>query len=212
MQVITDEQMQWDIIKSMHKGLGDTLESTSMGGHAGQNKTRDKITARYFWPKITKQVAQYISACPACQKAKFITLQKTNAELHSIHMPNKIWTQIGIDLMGTLKENEEGYRYILTAINYFMKYMELILLRRKMGQEVGENLFKLICRYGCPEIIISDQGKRIFGNARISLQYTSISCITYQANELIEHTFISCPFNKQVFCFLYFQVVNSAMS
>ena len=52
---------------------------------AGQNKTRDKITAQYFWPKITEQVAKYISACPACQKAKFISLQKTNAELHSIH-------------------------------------------------------------------------------------------------------------------------------
>ena len=49
MQVITDEQMQRDIIKSMHEGLG----------------------------------------------AKFVSLQKTNAELHSIHVPNKIWTQIG---------------------------------------------------------------------------------------------------------------------
>ena len=54
MKVITDEQLQLDIIKSMHKGLGDTLESTSMGGHMGQNKTRDKITARYHWPKITE--------------------------------------------------------------------------------------------------------------------------------------------------------------
>ena len=71
MQVITDEQMQQDIIKSMHEGLGDTLESTSMGGHAGQNKTRDKITAQYFWPKITKQVAQYISACPAYPPPKY---------------------------------------------------------------------------------------------------------------------------------------------
>ena len=177
-----------------------------------RNKTKDKITARYFWPKITKQVAQYISACPACQKANFVSLQKTNAELHSIHMPNKIWTQIGINLMGTLKETEEGYRYILTVIDYFMKYMELIPLRRKTGQDIRENLFKLICRYGCPEIIISEQGKRIFYNARIPLQYTSISYITYQANKLIEHTFISCQSNKQVYCFVYFQVMNSAMS
>ena len=51
MKVITDEQLQWDIIKSMHKGLGDTLESTSMGGHVGQNKTRDKITAGITGPK-----------------------------------------------------------------------------------------------------------------------------------------------------------------
>ena len=134
MKVITDEQLQWDIIKSMHEGLGDTLESTSMGGHVGQNKPRDKITARYYWPKIMEQVAQYMSACPACQKAKFISLQKTNTELHFIHMANKIWTQIGIDLMGTLKETEEGYRYILTVIDYFTKYIELIPIRRKWGK------------------------------------------------------------------------------
>ena len=51
MKVITDEQLQRDIIKSMHKGLGDTLESTSMGGHAGQNKTRDKIKLGISGPK-----------------------------------------------------------------------------------------------------------------------------------------------------------------
>ena len=50
-----------------------------------------------------------------------------------IHMPNKIWTQIGIDLMVTLKETEEGYRYILTVIDYFTKYMELILAQEETG-------------------------------------------------------------------------------
>ena len=37
------------------------------------------------------------------------------------------------------------------------------------------------------------------------MQYTSISCITYPAKQLIKHTFISCQFNKQVYCFVYFQ-------
>ena len=49
------------------------------------------------------------------------------------------------------------------------------------------------------------QGKRSFYNAQVALQYTSISCITYRAKQLIDHTFISCQFNKQVYCFLYFQ-------
>ena len=43
-----------------------------------------------------------------------------------------------------------------------------------------------------------------FYNALSSLHYTSISCITYRAKQLMEHTFISCQFNKQVFCSLYF--------
>ena len=36
------------------------------------------------------------------------------------------------------------------------------------------------------------QGKWSFYNAQIALQYTSISCITYPAKQLIELTFISC--------------------
>ena len=51
----------------------------------------------------------------------------------------------------------------------------------------------------------ADQVKQSFYNARIALQYTSISCITYPAKQLTEHTSISCQFNKQVYCFVYFQ-------
>ena len=50
----------------------------------------------------------------------------------------------------------------------------------------------------------ADQGKQSFYNAQIALHYTSISSITYQAKQLIEHTFISWQFNKQVYCFVYF--------
>ena len=46
----------------------------------------------------------------------------------------------------------------------------------------------------------ADQGKQSFYNAQIALQYTLISCITYPVKQLIEHTFISCQFNKQVYC------------
>ena len=51
----------------------------------------------------------------------------------------------------------------------------------------------------------ADQGKWGFYNARIALHYTSISCITYWVKQLIKHTFISWQFNKQVYCFVYFQ-------
>ena len=58
----------------------------------------------------------------------------------------------------------------------------------------------------------ADQGRQSFYNARITLQSTSISCITYPVKQLIEHTFISCQFNKQVYCFVYFQdVLQAAM-
>ena len=75
-----------------------------------------------------------------------------------VSVPNMIWSQIGIDLMGTLKETEHRYRFIMTFIDYFTKYPEVIALRIKSAKEVGYHLYKSIWCYGCPNIIISDQG------------------------------------------------------
>ena len=36
-EVITDNDMQQEIIRGIHPGLGDTLQSQSMGGLLGQN-------------------------------------------------------------------------------------------------------------------------------------------------------------------------------
>ena len=58
--------------------------------------------------------------------------------------------------MGTVLEIKVC-RYILTAINYFTKWIETIPLMNKYGEE-GVPLFKLMTQYECPDIIISDQG------------------------------------------------------
>ena len=87
-------------------------------------------------------------------------------------------------------------------------YIDLVLgTTEKHYQDALDKAKKLEPQYQEPLASAEsvDQGKQSFYNAQISLQYTSISCITYRANKLIEHTFISCQFNKQVYCFVYFQ-------
>ena len=58
------------------------------------------------------------------------TLQTPDSE-----HPQQIWSQISIDLMGTLMEIE-GYRYILTMIDYFTKLFAVIPLMTKSGEIV----------------------------------------------------------------------------
>ena len=43
-EVRTDFNLQQEILQCIHAGLGDTLQSQSIGGHQGQNKTRKKIS------------------------------------------------------------------------------------------------------------------------------------------------------------------------
>ena len=112
---------------------------------------------------MVNDINNFIRTCPRCQRAKSVNLQKAHSKLKNVHVPNRIWTQIGIDLMGTLTEID-GYRYVLTVIDYFTKWVEIIPLKTKSGEEVGRALFKTFTRYGCPKVIISDQGRE-FCNA-----------------------------------------------
>ena len=59
-EVITDSDMHQEILGSIHAGIDETLKSQFMGGHLGQNKTREKITKKHYWSKMCSDIADYI--------------------------------------------------------------------------------------------------------------------------------------------------------
>uniref|UniRef100_A0A3Q3LEK6 Integrase catalytic domain-containing protein n=1 Tax=Mastacembelus armatus TaxID=205130 RepID=A0A3Q3LEK6_9TELE len=66
---------------------------------------------------------------------------------------------IGIDVMGPLPKTVEGFQYILTATDYFSKWVEAFPLKTKSATEVGRHICSIIYRHGCPKRIITDQGR-----------------------------------------------------
>ena len=85
-------------------------------------------------------------------------LQKCPHVLHSIPVPAKYWAQIGIDIIGPLRESNNK-KYNIACFDYFSKYVEAKSLENKAGSAVGAFLYELICRYGVMDITIIDQGK-----------------------------------------------------
>ena len=125
-----------------------------MGGHLGKRIKREKVAKPYYWPRVSADVNNYVKSCDRCQRAKYVNLQKAVAILYPVSVPNMIWSQIGIDLLGTLKEAEHSYRFIMTFIDYFTKYPEIIALKIKSSKEVGYHLFRSTWSYGCSDFII----------------------------------------------------------
>ena len=70
-----------------------------------------------------------------------------------------VWELIGIDLTGPLPKTVVGFQYILTATDYFSKWVEAFPLKTKTAAEVGRHICSIIYRHGCPKRILSDQGK-----------------------------------------------------
>ena len=73
----------------------------------------------------------------------------------------------GIDLVGPLPRDINNYRFLIVAIDYFSKWVEaepmVTITEQKTFQFIWKNI---ICRYGLPNTLISDNGTQ-FKNASL---------------------------------------------
>eukprot|EP00253_Pinus_taeda_P023948 PITA_23948 len=108
------------------KKLVSEFHSGFCGGHYAARTTAHKILrAGYYWPSIFSDVHKFVRSCQACQlftgKQKHVSLPLQPV---IVEAPFQRW---GMDFIGKFHENSSnGYLWILTAIDYFTKWVEAI--------------------------------------------------------------------------------------
>src|SRR5205807_941289 len=66
---------------------------------------------------------------------------------------------IGIDFVGPLEKTRRGNRYILVTTDYLTKWPEAKAMKDATATNVVKFIYEvIICRHGCPKIILSDRG------------------------------------------------------
>ncbi len=211
------------------------------GGHFGRDKTLGKISERYFWKGMSREVCDYVRKCETC----FVANSKMTTDappLHSIPVPNKVsefiffslfhtrhyslafsvkimttgsgtiepmavinericasvdrfnykvyisfiyinllqlilniplsfqvWSLVGIDIMGPFQESQSGNKYIVAITDHFSKWCEAEAIPDKSALSVANFIFKAVCRLGCMDTLISDQGREFVNSVIDSL-------------------------------------------
>ena len=125
------------------------------GAHFGVETTYDKIARRYYWKGMYKDIKNYIKYCDACQRRG----QKGGkGNLYPIKV-GEPFERIGIDFVGPLERTKEGNKYILVVTDYLTKWPEARAMKEATAKNVVEFIYKeIICRHGCPRVILSDRG------------------------------------------------------
>ena len=67
-------------------------EAVIGGGHFKRDKTFGKISERFYWQGMMKDVKEYVSSCDVCQRVDG-KLGKQHAELHPIPVSD-VWKQV----------------------------------------------------------------------------------------------------------------------
>lgn len=106
--------------RSYHYGTGHINTKLSLcisGGHLGRDKTRAKIAARYYWPRMTQKIRDFVKCCDKCQRqnAKDKGVQPP---LHPIPVRTAIpWYKVS----NTHQCNMHVpfiYEYLIQSVNY----------------------------------------------------------------------------------------------
>ena len=104
------------ILEEIHKGV--------CGDHAGpRSLVRKLIRIGYFWPTMQVDTRELVKKCDKCQR--FGNVQRLPVKrLTTIAFP---WpfTQWGINILGLLPQAKGQVKFLLVAIDYFIKWVEV---------------------------------------------------------------------------------------
>jgi len=82
---------------------------------------------------------------------------KINNILHLIELKAS-FQRIGIDIVGSLTITKKGNRYIVIAMDYFIKWPIAKAIKEITAKTVSKFIYeKIICEHGCPQVLQSDQ-------------------------------------------------------
>ena len=120
--------------------------------------SRKILCLGYYWTTMEADCAAHVRKCHECQIHGDLK-HMPPVQLHCLSSPWPFSTW-GIDIIGKINPRaSNGHEYILVAIDYFTKWVEAasykVLNSKKVAQFIRTNI---ICRYGVPCEIISDNG------------------------------------------------------
>ena len=152
-----DQQLRLVVPKSKIRELLSLAHDHPTAAHLGRRKTLFRLSSRFTWPYMRRDVANYVRACPLCQQYK--SSNQLPGGLMKPILVYEPWNTVGIDLTGPLPKTRRGHLYILVVIDYFTKWVELFPLSDTKAKTISQIfLDEVICRFGFPVRIISDNG------------------------------------------------------
>nr|XP_025635848.1 uncharacterized protein LOC112729932 [Arachis hypogaea] len=130
------------------------------GTHTGARNLASKILrAGFFWPTLKHDSKNKVQTCENCQKhASIIHIPAEDMHHSDVTWPFNQW---GLDILGPFPPAPGQVKFIVVAIDYFSKLVEAQPLAKITSQQIISFIWKnIICRFGIPQHIITDNGRQ----------------------------------------------------
>ena len=133
----------------------ELVSATHKLGHFGGDAVYQKLwAAGNYWPGMRKMCFDAVARCDACIKfnvhrSGFLPMRSVAAKFPFEH--------IAIDL-AQLPPSRSGMIFVFVLVDLATRFVVLDALRDKTARSVARALWRVICLFGVPKVIQSDNG------------------------------------------------------
>ncbi|GJZ19340.1 ty3-gypsy retrotransposon protein [Tanacetum coccineum] len=142
---------------AFHQLILAEYHNSSVGGHAGMQRTLARVSSTFYWPKIREMVREYVAQCTICQATKPFTTAPQGL-LQPLPILGQIWESISMDFITHLPASSSKTT-ILVVVDYLSKHAHFAALGSSFtAVQVASVFVKEIMRlHGPPTTIFSNR-------------------------------------------------------
>lgn len=182
--LVSDE----DIQKVLHD-----FHFSPLGGHQGVMRTYKRLKVYYSFPRMIERIRKFVKTCSLCQKNKIGPQNKLPMTITTTS--SKPMEKIFMDIVGPFSSSLSNNRFILTIQDDLSKYSIAIALHNQEVLTIAKAFVEhFICKFGAPNIILSDQGANFMSNFMkelcklLKIEKISTSAYHPQSNGTLERS------------------------
>ena len=125
--------------------------------HLGIHKALEKVKECFFWQECEQDVRNIVQQCERCQK-RTNPVPTQHAPIGTIES-NHPFEKLSWDIVGPLPAAASGCMYVLVVTDLFTTWVEAFPLKSTDSVTLARVLVdEVICHYGVPHYLHSDQG------------------------------------------------------
>nr|GAT42396.1 predicted protein [Mycena chlorophos] len=156
-------------------------------GHRGAFATKNLLEMRFWWPDMEGDIRWYCKTCHLCQKRQLALIRAPPTVTETPSIFQKIHTDVMF-----MSEKSNGCNFVVDARCALSRYPEARAIREQNAKSVGMFLLEdVICRWGCPHWIVTDNGTPFVAamkwlESKYGIKGIRISPYNSQANGVVE--------------------------
>jgi hypothetical protein len=137
----------------------DEAHLSKFSMHPGSNKMYHDLRSLYWWTKMKREIAKYVSECDTCQRIKASHLKIADT-LQPLPIPSWKWEDISMDFIVGLPNTSRHHNSIWVTMDRLTKITHFLPVHTTHRAEryVEFYIDQIVRLHGIPRTIISDRG------------------------------------------------------